>query len=105
MRRARCTALAQGSSLVEADFLDQGDCGLLMCGNLIDWQSIGWERSDLHQDRIAVRCCKHGIFQFRGGIDPLCRRCDEELEESLRRGRMRRVLCNGRACQIHMSVA
>jgi len=55
MRRARCTALVQGNSLVEADFLDQGDCRLLMRGNLIDWQSVGWERSDLHQDRIAIR--------------------------------------------------
>jgi len=53
MRRARCTALAQGSSLVEADFLDQRDCGLLMCGNLIDWQSIG--RDDPISTRIGSR--------------------------------------------------
>jgi hypothetical protein len=51
-----CAILAQGSSLVEADFPDQGACRLLMCGNLIDWQSVGWERSDLDQNRIAVRC-------------------------------------------------
>jgi len=51
---ASCTTYVR-PSLVEADFLDQGDCRLLMRGNLIDWQSVGWERSDLHQDRIAIR--------------------------------------------------
>ena len=43
MQRRVALLSRERSSLVEADFLDQGDCGLLMCGDLIDGERIGEE--------------------------------------------------------------